>query len=325
MKGNNISGFPTLTDKMVEKCCIDPESYSFIFSYYRDIENPHVVLEQDETNNLFLSLYDKSASWSVDTHNLIIDGKYKISNPSVLFGPDGIAPSNSKIELHLRWGSSENKKRGITYIGTILNTMDELVFPIHHVFPINSIRGQIKLSFEYTLQDSVVLQNDERHLADKKGTIIGEQQLSILDIDAKDNSFPIDYINEPGEPLWKLRMQDVNYREKPFDANYVLIQLNRAHPKFSRIDVVSRKSDFEPSMLNEVLSSAISLMIEFIRSNNGMNLADILNEDQSSWTPGCIAEAIYNFQQEPMFFDYKDPISTAISIRQYFDKTLDSL
>lgn len=325
MKGNYISVFPTLTDKLVEKCGIDQESYSFTFSYYRDPENPKVVLEKETTNNLFLSLIDKSATWSVDTHNLIIDGSYRINNPSALFGAEGIAPSDSEIELNLRWGSAENKKRGIAPIGIIKNNTEAVVLPIHLVFPTNTIRGQIKLSFEYTVHKSVELQDIEKHLANKKGMIIGEQQLCILDIDTKDNSFPIDYINEPGEPLWKLRMQDVNYREKPFDANYVLIQLNKAHPKFSCIDVVNRKRDFEPAMLNEVLSSAVSLMIEFIRSNQGMNLEDILNEDQSSWTPGCIAEAIYNFQQEPLLFEYKNPVTTANSIRKYFDKTLDSL
>ena len=111
MKGNYISAFPTLSRDHIDKSGIDPSSYEFSYSYYRDEDEPNAPLTEDIENNLFLSFYDEAGVWSVDTHNLIIKGHYIINNASVLFGPEGIAPSNSEIALYLRWGSSETKNK----------------------------------------------------------------------------------------------------------------------------------------------------------------------------------------------------------------------
>lgn len=330
----NISTFPSLSDRLLQhnKIVISESSYNLGFSYdvCVDDEQQCYPLKITNKNSLFYSLYDQRGIWTPDTHNLHVLGKFDITNPLGLYGEMGIAPNNSIIGLAIRWCSSTSKKRGVVYIGDLAKTTDIQEIPFDITFKKAELRGSITFYYEFFINLTSVATQAESYLANKKGTIVGEQQICILEIDAKEQSFPIELFKDSQAPLWKLFISSDDLQDVAFGEEAVKILLNTAHQDFKYINQDSKNKNFSPALLKEVLASAISLYIDALRNkvqeDHHESLASFLNSDDTSdWTPGCVAEVVKSFQQEPMCFDYSSPIETSISIRKYFDLKLDNL
>ena len=331
----NISTYPSLNDRIIQqnKISIDENSYELDFSYdgFEDDETGDHQLEKNGTNSLFYSLYDSQGIWTPDTHNLKIAGTFTITNPLGLYGENGIAPKESSIGLAIRWCSSTSKKRGVKIIGDISKSTEKQEIPFCIVFDKAELRGSVIFYYEFFINRSAIRSQVEQHLAFIKGTIIGENQICILDIDAKEQNFPIELFEDRDAPLWKLFVSENDPRFTPWGAEAVKIQLNKAHKDYKYINQ-DVKSKFSPVLLREILASAVSLYINTLQEiakkweSECKSLQDFLNDDDNAdWTSGCVAEVVKGFQNEPMNFNFTSPIETSISVHKYFDLKLDNL
>lgn len=330
----NISTFPSLSDKLLQrnKILIAESSYILDFSYddYVDDGQQSYPLENTNRNSLFYSLCDPRGIWTPDTHNLHVLGKFNITNPLGLYGEMGIAPNSSILGLAIRWCSSTSKKRGVVFIGNLNKNTDTQEIPFNITFNKAELRGSIIFYYELFINLTCVASQTESYLASKKGTIVGEQQICILEIDAKEQSFPIELFEDSQAPLWKLFISGDDLQDVIFGEEAVKIQLNKAHRDFKFINQDGKNKNFSPALLREVLASAVSLYIDALRNkvqeDHNASLADFLNSDDTSdWTPGCVAEVVKGFQKEPMCFNFSSPVETSISIHKYFDLKLDNL
>lgn len=331
----NISTYPSLSDRIMQqnKISIDENSYKLNFSYddIEDEETKHYQLDENSTNALFYSLYDSRGVWTPDTHNLRVSGSFIITNPIGLYGGRGVAPVNSIIGLAIRWCSSASKKRGVNIIGNINKSAEKQEIPFCIIFDKAELRGAVTFCYEFFINSSVTVSNEEQHLANIKGTVIGENQICILDIDAKEQNFPIELFEDKDAPLWKLSVSDNDPRYVPWGAEAVKILLNKAHKDYKYINQ-DVKNKFSPVLLREILASAVSLYINTLQGiakemNPGCkNLQEFLNDaDTADWEPGCVAEVVKGFQNEPMNFNLTSSIETSISVHKYFDLKLSNL
>ena len=331
----NISTYPSLSDRIIQqnKIIIDEKSYKLDFSYdvIENEEAKNCPLENNSTNALFYSLFDSRGVWTPDSHNLKVSGSFIITNPIGLYGEFGIAPISSIIGLALRWCSSTSKKRGVKIIGDINKSTDKQEIPYCIVFDKAKLRGSVTFYYEFFINSDVIGTQIEQNLANTKGTIIGENQICILDIDAKEQNFPIELFEDKDAPLWKLFVSDNDPRDVPWGPEAVKIQLNKAHKDYKYINQ-DLKSKFSSVLLREILASAVSLYINTLqgiakeKDPECKNLQDFLNDDDfTNWTPGCVAEVVKGFQSEPMNFNLTSPIETSVSVHKYFDLKLDNL
>lgn len=327
----NITTYPSLNDRIMQqnKVSIDENSYVLDFTYDVFEEDEPKVLKINNTNSLFYSLYDPQGIWTPDTHNLNVSGKFTITNPMGLYGESGIAPKESSIGLAIRWCSGTSKKRGVKFIGDINKSTEIQEIPFRIVFNKAKLRGSVTLYYEFFINSNAVGSQDEQHLANTKGTIIGTEQIYILDIDAKEKNFPIELFEDPDAPLWELYVSDNDPRFTPWGADAVKIRLNKAHKDYKEIDQ-DVKDKFSPVLLREILASAVSLYIntlkEWQHENDSYheNLQEFLN-DEEGWESGCVAEVVKGFQKEPMNINLTSPVETSISVHKYFDLKLGNL
>lgn len=329
----NITTYPSLSDRIKQKnkVSIDEDSHKLAFSYDAVVDNEtnNYPLETTSTNSLFYQLYDTQGVWSPDTHNLKVSGVFIITNPMGLYGENGIAPKESSIGLAIRWCSGTSKKRGVKFIGEINKSTDRQEIQFCVVFDKAELRGSVTFYFELFINSNELGSQVEQHLANKKGTIIGEDQICILDIDAKEQSFPIELFDDPDAPLWKLYVSGGDPRQEAWGSDAVKIQLNKAHKDYKYINQ-DLKTKFSPVLLREILASAVSLYINklqelAIKWEPGChNLQDFLDDD-TEWESGCVAEVVKGFQSEPMYFDFTSSIETSISVHKYFDLKLGNL
>lgn len=332
---NNISTYPSLSDRIMQQnnISIDENSYKLEFSYVvsEGDETKKCLLDTSTKNLLFYSLYDPQGIWSPDTHNLNVSGKFTITNPIGLYGEKGIAPKDSSIGLAIRWCSSTSKKRGVKIIGNIEKSTEIQEVPFCVVFDKAKLRGSVTFYYEFFINSNVVGSQAEQHLANTKGTIIGESQICILDIDAKEQNFPIELFEDQDAPLWKLYVSENDPRYTPWGSDAVKILLNKAHKDFKFINQ-NVKTKYSPVLLREILASAVSLYINTLqeiareKQPTCKNLKDFLNdEDVGDWDSGCVAEVVKGFQGEPMNFDFTSPVETSITVHKYFDLKLGNL
>ena len=330
----DISTYPSLSDRIMQKnnVSIDKDSYELDLSYdvFADEEIKNNLLEQKSENSLFYSLYDSQGIWTPDTHNLKVSGMFTITNPMGLYGESGIAPQESSIGLAIRWCSGLSKKRGVKIIGDIDKSTKNQEIPFCVVFDKASLRGSVTFYYEFFINSNAVGSPAERHLANTKGTIIGEIQICILDIDAKEENFPIELFEDPDGSLWKLYVSENDPREIPWGSEAVKILLNKSHMDFKYIN--QKERTYSPVLLREILASAVSLYINTLQNwqikneSDYNNLQDFLNNDEiASWEPGCVAEVVKGFQKEPMNINLTSPIETSISVHKYFDLKLGNL
>ena len=329
-----ISTYPSLNDRIMQqnKVSIDKNSYKLDFSYdvFEDDETKNYVLKETNTNTLFYSLYDPQGIWTPDTHNLKVSGQFIIKNPMGLYGESGIAPKESSIGLAIRWCSSTSKKRGVKIIGEINKSTENQEIPFCVVFEKAELRGSVTIYYELFINSNALGSQVEQHLANTKGTIIGEIQICILDIDAKEENFPIELFDDPDGSLWKLYVSESDPTDITWGADAVKILLNKTHKDYKYINQ-NEKSKFSSVLLREILASAVSLLIntlqEWQKKNypDYNNLQDFLNNSNCECEPGCVAEVVKGFQKEPMNIDLTSPIETSISVHKYFDLKLGNL
>lgn len=332
----NISTYPSLSDRIMQqnKISIDENSYKLKFSYdvLEDEEAKNYQLDDNSTNGLFYSLCDSRGVWTPDTHNLKVSGTFSITNPIGLYGECGIAPKDSIIGLAIRWCSSTSKKRGVNIIGDINKSAEKQEIPFCVIFDKAELRGAVTFYYELFISSRATASNEEQHLANITGTIIGEDQICILDIDAKEQNFPIELFEDKDAPLWKLSVSDHDPRDDQWGPDAVKIQLNKAHKDYKYINQDVKNKSFSSVLLREILASAVSLYINTLqgiakeKNPACKNLQDFLNDDDiAAWEPGCVAEVVKGFQSEPMNFNLTSPTETSISVHKYFDLKLDNL
>ncbi len=331
-----ISTYPSLNDRIMQqnKVSIDEDSYKLDFSYdiFEDDETKNYVLEETNTNTLFYSLYDSQGIWTPDTHNLKVSGQFMITNPMGLYGENGIAPKESTIGLAIRWCSSTSKKRGVKIIGDINKSTERQEIPFCIGFEKAELRGSVTFYYELFINSNAVGSQAEQHLANTKGTIIGEKQIYIVDIDAKEQNFPIELFEDPDAPLWKLYVEDEDPRYISWGPEAVKILLNQAHKDYKYINQ-KFKTKYSPVLLREILASAVSLYIntlqdwQYKNEPDYNNLQDLLNDevDIDNWAHASVAEVVKGFQKEPMNIDLTSSIETFISVHKYFDLKLGNL
>ena len=328
---NTISPFPTI-NSLIEKNVVSIKS-NLEFYYYDSDTEENVMLKQRDKNALLYSLLDERGVWNHDLYELKVKVRIDIEKATKLYGAEGVVPNNAKIGVAFVWCSSTSKNRGSYKLGEIKKQDDLQSFEEEIVFEKAKLRGVVTLYLDFYIIDDCTPLEEESHLASKSGVIVGEVQMCVLEIDAQEKSFPIEYEDDESKPLWRLEvLQDGLY--PPFGKNTVKIILNRKHADFEFIDNVNNRKKYNGSFLREVLSSAISLYIETLRvsaindmkdTNNGEEMSFDSILDECSYEEGSVADVIKNFRFEPMNFDYSSPINTAMSIRKYFDLKLKKL
>jgi len=136
-----------------------------------------------------------------------------------------------------------------------------------------------------------------------------------IKLDGTSSTFPIYEVNEPGQPLWYLKC---DWYDPTADsmADCVSINFNTAHKNYAYLD--REDKNYDSQLLAEIMASAITLLIEKVRLEQGYWEQIMQGE---SLETGSVGQAIYYFM-ETLEWDLSSPESTSLSARKFFDQRI---
>ena len=258
--------------------------------------------------------------WSADNFDLCVKRAIALKGFKKLFGPDGIACRDAVLGVSLIWTSSDSRQRGSEPIMTISVNHEDLLQQQDHTFcegeidinfPKAKLRGDVNFSVVLYIAKSGVPKDDETHLANEEGFVLGEFDSFLLRIEGTGSLFPVFEVHEHDQPLWYVRCDWTDPVSDSFSET-VSINLNTAHKNYKYIDRTQKT--FCPQLLVEVMSSALCCIIEKIRSEQ--YLEQILSDEEME--RGSVGEAVRYFAYT-LGWDFSTPEKLSLSTRKFFD------
>lgn len=309
--------YPSLTDEMKEGL-FQAKTYSFS---YTDKEGCEKELDYEAAEiSSSINCIKTDGVWSADKYNLCVRRSVAVRKFRKLFGPDGLACRNARLGISLVWTSSDSRQRGAEPVMTFdignVNTADK----VDHTFAEGEIdidfssaklRGDVTFSTVLYIAEAGTPGEDETHLANEEGFVLGEFDSFVLRLDGTGSLFPVFERGEPDKPLWYVRCDWTDPVSDSFSES-VSINLNTAHKNYKYIDRTQKT--FCSQLLVEVMSSALCCIIEKIRSEGYLEV--ILGEEDTEH--GSIGEVIRYFS-DTLGWDVSTPDKLSLSTRKFFD------
>lgn len=308
-----LSSFPIIDDGLLLKIRVQTSPFTFSFTD-KDGEARDLVAE--DLSSSAHPLTDEHGKWSPDTFGFSISRSITIRCASFLFGPGGVACKDATLSLALIWKSPDSRQRSAVEIGVIANQSTPQSFSLEKPFPNPQFRGRVTLQTAVVIKKAGEPDDDEMHLANLPGTVLGVIDTYTILLDGKGSAFPVAITNNPGGLLWSVDCDFDDPTTERFN-DCVSINLNSAHRDYKYINPADKA--FNPSFMREVLAGAISTIVDCIRETDYWD--DIKNgkvEEES------VGQAIYYFSKT-LDLNLDDARQCSISFREYFEQKLGDL
>ena len=309
----NILLFPSLNDDLIGRIRFQKTKYSF---FYTDNDNLEREL-QDEPVEAMSSIYcikDESGEWDQDNNDFCLRRKYCLRTFQCLFGPSGVACKDAILGLAIIWTSSDSKQRGVIPVGTFSYRDQILDVKVEYKYEKAQLRGLVNFTTVLYIAKSGTPENDEMHLANTNGYLLGEFETFTIKLDGKGSTFPVFEVSEPNQPLWYIKCDWIDPTVDAL-ADSISINLNTAHKSYKYIDRAQRT--FNSQLLAEIMASAISIIIEKLRASAYWN--QIIEND--TLEEGSVGQAVYYFYKT-LEWDLTTPETVSLSARKFFDQRM---
>lgn len=310
--------YPSLTDELIADGIFQAKEYRFSYTDKDGFDKPleYEVAEYGSAINCLKT----DGVWSADKYNICIKRSIVLRKYRKLFGPEGLACKNAKLGVSVVWKSHDSRQRGAEPV--IVFGINEKDFNDGHDhtfadaeleinFHCAKLRGDVILSTVLYIAETGKPDEDELHLANEEGFVLGEFDSFVLRLDGTGSLFPIYEVNEKDKPLWYVRCDWTDPTSDSF-VETISININTAHKHFKYID--RSQKTFCHQLLVEVMSAALCSIIEKIRSEN--YLEQILGEDEME--SGSIGEVVRYFSNT-LEWDFSTPDQLSLSTRKFFD------
>jgi hypothetical protein len=303
MKG--LSLFPVLSDKIFKRLGLTIPSRLKCFHI---IDGETYEFEYNETGD---SVSLVSAGWDAETSRLGIKASYKIQNPNMLFGKDGIACKDSVLGVAILWKSKDSRQRGSIQIGSIKYGEGPTSIELeNYSFNAGQFRGKLTLETVIYLKESGIPKYDESILSNIPGTVYGGIDKIDVYFDGA-GAICQTYVNPTaGGPLWKISCE---FDDPLSDGFYesVVIETNPLNTGYKYID--PSNAAYNPEMLREILAEQMSTILLTIRmkcsEDEWTSIMDG-NADKDS-----IGDITFSLMNEGI--DLSSPTACAESMRRY--------
>lgn len=310
----NILLFPSLSKELIARIRFQKSKFSFFYTD-RDGEEYELVDEPAEATSSLYCIKDENGKWTQDDYNLCFRRKYCLRTFQCLFGETGIACKNAKLGLAIQWTSKDSRQRGVVRIGEFGIEDQILESEAEKCFSKAQLRGEVNFSTILYISKAGMPLDNEKHLANKNGYVLGELDSYTIKLDGTSSTFPIYERAEPGQPLWYVKCDWDDPTVDSF-SDCVSINLNTVHKNYPYIDR-SQKS-YNSQLLVEIMASAITLIVEKLRSES-VFWEQITQGDNLE--QGSVGQAIYYFQ-ETLEWDLSSPEMVSLCARKFFDQRM---
>lgn len=308
---NNISLFPMLTESLRDTIKVSFSRYNFYYKVNNAIYDldSELIRGSDKLHEL---IDVQLNSWNKEKNNICFTRTCKIGDCNSLFGPAGIATSDSKLGIALTWFSSDSKQRGVKPVVEFTSNDKEVEANIEFESDNGQFRGLVNFQTIIYLSQFGSATEDEAHLATVPGTILGElDNKFMIELDGTGSFFPIyDYAATKTSPLWNVTCDWTDPSHDKF-VEKVQININTNHTNYAHL------RDDNHQLLIEVISSALELIILKLQSNSEQ--WRLLEEED--FEPGSVLDAVSYFINN-LEWDINNPEGLSSSIRLFLERRM---
>ena len=311
---NKILLYPSLNEDFISRIRFQKQRINFYYTD-KDDEEYELIDEPIEALSSVYCIKDENGVWTQDDNNLCFRRKYCLRTFQCLFGENGIACADAKLGIAIQWTSSDSRQRGVIRIGEFGINDSILEAEAEKRFGKAQLRGIVNFTTVLYIAKAGMPNENEKHLANTDGYILGELDSFTIKLDGSSSTFPVFEVSEPGQPLWFVKCDWIDPTTDLFSES-VSINLNTAHKNYAYIDRTQKQYDSQ--LLAEVMASAITLIVEKVRFEHGYWDQIMAGEDLEQ---GSVGQAIYYFK-ETLDWDLSTPESVSLYARKFFDQRM---
>lgn len=285
--------------------------------YYYITDNDIVEIKEqlfeNNSNDKMYQLVDEDYTWNPKVHNLYLDLCVNIKNCKCIFGENASCYEDAIIGIGLSWKPDKSKIKHCVKIGEFSALDTEKTFIKNSVLIENLSSNATFKIFFYVVKPGK--NNGCNFFGNERGIVIHESSEWTIIVNGTGSIFPIFEIEDDKGPLWSFMCDNiVDISEDYFDSEHIQIVINKKHPAYEFIH--PKSETFNHMFLNDIMSSAISMIIMNLRSLQINGKID-LNADFES---GSILQALKYFS-EKLDFKINDSYENLCkSIKSFFDK-----
>lgn len=310
---SNIHFYPRLTDSLIDKSGYRSREYIFTYRMAPDAQEIQLTLGKGKVS----TLTDPNQTWNLGEDGLRLNKVVTFDYPTVLKGPNGVAPARASVLPCILW---TNKKLDLT--GVIRPSVDSkepsLTCTFNHEFEAGAIAGDLQLDMILYLAESAdALDEGEEILMNETGVNLGRlEEPLFIDIDGDVTNFPIEEFGEPDGPLWRMQFEPwEDPRDDLFSEASFTLLLNNKHPDCPKI---ANGAISNETLLREIIAQAYFLIYEKVREYEGA-WEDM--QKNSNLVPDSICSVLHWFSERDADkpFDWGTPEGRLLSIKRIVD------
>ena len=315
-----LEAFPKVSRELVVKSGYISTKYSF--SYHdNDVLRNLTATPTDSSNSKAAILQIEDGKWHPEENGIIIDCKCAISTPAFLFGPKGLAAQNGGIiGVAIMWMAPDASVRGVERIGSLTKRNSgpcEITGRIK--FPSKLLRGTLVLQTILYLKHKGSISEDETHLAQFSGTVLGILDETKVIIDGNGSIFPIHMVKNPIQPLWYVNCSWEDPTRDLFTDDNFCICFNTAYKDFDALRI--NEGIKGSPLLFEIICSALQILMTKVL--NDPSARDATLRGDSELRPGSISSVVnYLIHLHNWTYDPENPDVLAMDIRKSMMKMM---
>ena len=303
----SINFYPTIDSGLLSEIKL---SCSFQFFSYVENEKKFNEIHSFIDENRFITL-DSKSEFDKELQDLCVRVVLSIENPSLLFGKNGVAPTNSIIGVAVEIFSQKSKYRNTAISKTSIESNgDKQKYICELIIPKKTILDQVEINTHLYLAKGVFeLDETEAFLNNKQGTLLGLVDKKTLFLSGAGSLFPINNIVMDSKKLWEINI-DYENPEEDLLSESISLNLNVKNKDFEFLDPSSKS--YCSRLIYEVMANAVTVLLLDLKEKGYL---DNLN---GMYESGSVLE-FAKYLKNRLNIDFSDAHAISSSLHEYLN------
>lgn len=269
---------------------------------------------ENTSNKKIVQLIDDDYEWNPKEQSLFLTLNIKMNNVSSLFGKEGSCYKDATLGVGLVWKPEKSRIKRCKKLFEF-NSSNNLIDCTVKDIELPNISSNVDFNVVIYISKPGSVDGNP-FFANEEGMILYNELLWTIIMEGNGSIFPVYEIEDEGGPIWSYYCDVIDITEDSFDREHIEIRINTKHPSYSMVH--PKSPTYSEAYVNEILSSALAVIILDLRSKQENNLIDLSEECER----GSILEVLKYFSDK-LGFKINDNYNSLLnSIKTFFDKEI---
>lgn len=269
---------------------------------------------ENVSNKKIFQLVDDDYEWNPKEQSLYLSVNISLDNINSLFGKNGSCYEDSTLGVGLVWKPDKSRIKRCKKLCELTAKENKANVTIKDI-ELPNISSNVDFYLVIYISNAGKI-NGLPFFANEEGMILYQELIWSIIIDGNASIFPVYEIENENGPIWSYYCDVIDIAEDPFDMEHIRIDINKSHPAYNMIH--PKSPTYSQAYVNEILSTAMAMIILDLRSKQTGNIIDLDEESEQ----GSILSVLKYFSDK-LGFKINDNYNSLVeSIKVFFDKEI---